>query len=64
MKCKVCKFENSCSLKDIAKDLTGCEGHSKSKYKDSELVQCISCKEWTSYAFDWEDGTYMCYECY
>lgn len=66
MKCKVCKFESNCSLREIAKDIIGCEGHSKSKYENDELVQCATCGCW-SYeddTFKLEDGVYTCYECY
>lgn len=64
MKCEVCRFESNCSLREEAKDITGCEGHSKSKYEDGKLVQCIACKEWVCDAMNWEDGTYICYGCY
>jgi hypothetical protein len=32
-------YENNCSLRDIAKDITGCEGHSKEKPSKKEEVK-------------------------
>lgn len=31
MDCKLCEYEKNCSLRDLALDITGCEGHSKRK---------------------------------
>lgn len=31
MNCKLCIYVDSCKLRDIAPDLTGCDGHSKRK---------------------------------
>lgn len=31
MRCEQCKFDDNYSLKEIAKDITGCTGHSVSK---------------------------------
>lgn len=66
MKCKVCKFESNCSLREIAKDITGCEGHSKSRYEDDELVECGTCGCWSykEYSFEIEEGEYACSDCY
>lgn len=33
MRCDQCKFDKNCSLKEIAKDITGCTGHSKERDK-------------------------------
>ncbi len=37
LKCSVCLYKNNCSLREIAKDITGCEGHSKDRI-------CYDCK--------------------
>lgn len=31
MRCSECEFESNCSVREIAPDITGCNGHSKSK---------------------------------
>lgn len=31
MKCEMCLYNGSCSLQDIAEDISGCEGHSKER---------------------------------
>jgi len=35
MKCSICKYNGKCSLQDVTKDITGCEGHSKRNNIDS-----------------------------
>lgn len=67
MKCKDCLYENNCSLKEIASDLTGCEGHSKERPPHKGEVKCSCCKTWihNSQAFKHKtNGTFICFSCY
>lgn len=36
IKCLECKYQNRCSLREIAADLTGCEGHCQTVPKTEE----------------------------
>ena len=67
MKCSNCLYEDNCSLKDIAKDLIGCEGHSKKRPPRKGEVKCSCCGKWVhqSQAFKHkETGKYLCFDCY
>ena len=48
MKCTQCLFEDNCSLRKLAKDLTGCEGHSKERPPNEGEVKCSCCGQWRS----------------
>lgn len=38
MKCINCMYEKNCSLKELVKDITGCDGHSKSKQYNDGII--------------------------
>lgn len=48
MKCGNCLYRDNCSLKDLEKDLTGCEGHSKERPPREGEVKCKCCGQWVS----------------
>ena len=67
MKCSSCLYENNCNLGSIAKDSTGCEGHSKIRNRKENEVKCDCCKNWVdeNNAFEYIDGKhYLCFDCY
>lgn len=67
MKCEQCLFEGDCSLRKIASDLTGCEGHSKERPPHKGEVKCSCCQTWVqqSEAFNHKiNGKYICFKCY
>lgn len=43
MKCSDCLYNDNCSLKEIAKDITGCEGHSKERLPRENEIKCGFC---------------------
>lgn len=45
MRCNKCIFESNCSLREIASDLIGCEGHSQGKPQKVKETHraCIIC---------------------
>lgn len=67
MNCKICIYDNNCSLQDIAKDITGCEGHSKEKVPKEGQVKCNTCHEWIdkdrAFKLKYIDE-YCCFRCY
>ena len=67
MKCSSCLYENNCNLRNIAKDLTGCKGHSKIRNCKDNEVKCDCCGNWVdeNNAFEYIDGIhYLCFDCY
>lgn len=66
MKCTECKFEYNCNIRKIAKDITGCEGHSR-KINTEDEVRCMYCKEWVHKSKAYEPsvfkGHYICIRC-
>jgi hypothetical protein len=67
MKCTQCLFEDKCNLREIAKDLVGCAGHSRARPPRAGEVRCRSCKEWVdkNKAFKQKNAeNYCCYTCY
>lgn len=67
MKCKDCLCKNNCSLKEVAKDLIGCEGHGKERPPHKGEVKCYCCSSWVhlSNAFKRKDSNkYLCFKCY
>lgn len=67
MKCIDCLYENNCSLREIAQDLVGCEGHSKERPPQEGEVRCSYCKSWVdkSQTFQHEiNKHYVCFNCY
>ena len=47
MKCSQCLYVENCNLKVIAKDITGCLGHSKEKPIEKGYQKCSCCGEIT-----------------
>lgn len=67
MKCTQCMYEENCSLREIAKDLTGCMGHSALKPPREGYYQCCGCKAWypKDKIFLHKDGKHhLCFNCY
>jgi hypothetical protein len=66
VKCTHCLYEENCSLKEIAKDITGCDGHSKERPPKENQVRCLSCKRWVdkNKTFERKDGKHCCFDCY
>ena len=68
MKCTNCKYEDNCSLRKIAPDLIGCEGHSKEREKRNGEVKCKICNHWVKEDFAFAHNTieddYICFNCY
>lgn len=44
MRCADCIYNRNCSLQEIAEDITGCEGHSKSRELEDGQCKCDCCK--------------------
>lgn len=66
MKCINCMYEKDCELKKIAKDLTGCEGHSKAKIH-KEKVKCFCCNKLVKNEHAFLHKIYnkhLCFKCY
>lgn len=67
MKCKDCLYKSNCSLREIASDLTGCEGHSKERLTHKDKVKCSCCKTWVRESQAFKNITYrtfLCFNCY
>ena len=45
MRCIDCEYNNNCSVQEITKDITGCEGHSKSRELRDGECKCECCKK-------------------
>lgn len=67
MQCAKCLYNGGCSLQAIARDITGCEGHSKEKPPKANEVRCSYCGEWIhkDRVFTHKDGKhYCCFKCF
>ena len=72
MRCIYCEYNGSCSVQEIAPDITGCEGHSKPRKLKPNECMCTCCKK----IFDENSGDFpifrsksnpnkgMCFDCY
>ena len=45
MRCIDCEYNGSCSVQEIAPDITGCEGHSKPRKLKPNECMCTCCKK-------------------
>ena len=67
MKCSICLYEENCNLKNVAPDLTGCDGHSKLKPPKENQSKCCCCLQWKDNdgMFHHSDGNkHICFECW
>lgn len=68
MRCEQCKFDDNCSLKEIAKDITGCTGHSVPRELRKNEVRCWQCGDFVDKEKAFQDKNYksiwICFNCY
>ena len=67
MKCACCIKENNCKLRNITKDLTGCEGYSKERPPRANEVKCACCGEWVKEEETFQDintHKHICFKCF
>jgi len=69
MICRACLYETNCKLKEIAPDITGCEGHSKEKPPIEGYLKCYCCRTWNpqnrmfKHKYDKERKS-ICFDCF